>query len=221
MGAIRDVITSFDASTDLLQEAKAHLETLDDLASAKADLMQEQTQIALLSAGVGTDRTPAVATFGPEFKQTHAIRSETAQTIPDVIMAAVRDFVGGGSDNVVNGIAQIFTTAVQAVLGGENAEGSTTDRLVIALDGDGQSLVRVDFHVWAQSVRSSALQTQVEHVSAFYARKSVIDLAKLDFSTFNEYFEPVVKADNPGLDHLQLLEETKKYFHEFTSSPTT
>ncbi|WP_018656648.1 hypothetical protein [Actinomadura flavalba] len=218
MGAIRDVITSFDASSDLLKEAKAHLETLENLAETKVNLFQEQTLVALLGAGVGTDKSPAVSSFGSEFKETHAIQSTSASVVPDAVMSAVRSFVAGGGDNIVNGIATLFTTTVQTLLGQENTEGGTADTLLIALDGD--SLVRLDFHAWAQSVQSTALQSQLEQVSAFYARKSIIDTTKLDFSTFSDYFQPIVKADNPDLNHLDLLEETKKYFHEYTDQAT-
>jgi len=205
MGIIRDAIKQFDQSKAVADEQKALLAALDTLASTKLQQMKAEVNEMLLGAGSGTNLTIPVVAIEAQDGQTHASTSEGLnENIAKTVNSATSSFIQGGAQNIVSGIMNLVSTALEVFLGSGRAQSDTMEKYYVAYSG--VALWRVDLRAWYYSVEGSSLTSQVQRVSAYWYVRSTVDVEKLKFQTFLNEYESIAKEAN-SLDPGKLVEE--------------
>ncbi|WP_323779724.1 hypothetical protein [Thalassovita sp.] len=195
MAAIKDVLNGFDDSSAILKEAKAHLDTLHSMATLKADFFKDEIYKSLESAG--SQESPLdtpIHTVLDSYIATHAYVSDNADGIVDVIKGAVNDFINGGRENIVNGIASIAGKAVTILLGSSEGSEDETSGRFIAVNRLG-GIYRLDYRVWKRSVNSESLKSKAEQVTAMAMYKSTPDCSKMTWDDFLVVFGDSLSPD--------------------------
>jgi hypothetical protein len=214
MGFIRNIIKELDQSSELEREATAHLEALEDLASAKADLFEATLKTNLVNAGTGSDKTIPISQIEDFTKDTRAYVASNADNITTAVNEAINGFVQGGKEQVVGGIEKLLTVAITALFGADEGTESTTAKYYVA--NEGISLVRIDLMGWKRSAKAVSLTTKIEQVSAFVLCKSTIDIERTSFDTFLDVYQGVIMAGNPNASPQTIIKEARELFEAFT-----
>lgn len=206
MGVIRDAVKSFDPAPQVASEQKALLAALDSLASTKLQQMKAEVNEMLLGAGSGTNLTIPVVAIEAQDGQTHASTADGLnKNIANTVNSATSSFLQGGAQNIVNGIMNVVSTALEAFLGSGSAQSDTMEKYYVAYSG--VALWRIDLRAWYYSVEGSGITSQVQRVSAYWYVRSTVDVEKLKFQTFLNEYESIVTRASPPPDPEKLLEE--------------
>lgn len=216
MGSISSMLPSSAASTS---DVAALVDSLESLAEEKANGFKAAITDSLLAAGTGIDRTIPISTIDDFTYETHAYNSQNANAIESTITSSINDFVQGGTQNILNGITNILTTAITALFGDTSASEQEVQRYFVATEGI--ALVRLDFMGWKRSVSSTSITSTNQQVSAFVMMKSTVDVEKLDFDTFLTTYQDVLAMAAPPLTADQITAEltsVKQVFQDFKAS---
>ncbi len=206
MGVIRNAIQDFDPAQNVAAEQKALLAALDALASAKLSQMKSEIHEMLLGAGGGSNLSIPVFAIEAEDGQTHASTSDNLNdSIGDTVKSATDRFMQGGTDNIVNGIISLVSSAVEVFLGSGSAQSDTMEKYYVATDG--LALWRVDLRAWYYEVVGSGISSKVQRVSAYYYTRSTVDVDKLKFQTFANEYQSILSASSANLDKSVILKE--------------
>ncbi len=210
MGAIRNTINSLDPSEDVAAGQKELIEALAQLAEAKADFFDLEIQESLQQAGTANKTVPIEAILDSR-KETHAFSSTASTLILDRVTSSIKDFIAGGQDNVINGVANLLSTAITAFMGEGTANSSTLERYYVMTEG--YSIVRIDVKCWYQSIIASGISQHVQKVSAFVGVKSAVDLTAVKFNTFlNLYQRQLNSANMAAVDVQSELEKAREIY---------
>ncbi|MES1241797.1 MAG: hypothetical protein ABUT39_09285 [Acidobacteriota bacterium] len=212
MGAI---LKKFDESDNLTNEAKELVSTLAALSESKAAHFVDSISRDLLEAGTAGNWTVPITMVLKTTKHTHAYTSEDSSRIGDTVNGALRSFVTGTKDSVLNGVGSLVSEAVTIFLG--NASADTGEMREYYVMTEGLSIVRVDVAGWYLNVKAQALTAKMQKVSAFVAFKSAVDLTRLDFNTFLNLYQTQLTAPVGGLtdDIIAELDNVDKIFERF------
>lgn len=210
MAAITKALIGQDVSKDARDECAAHLDTLMALGQAKSQFYAEKINTSLLGAGQGTDRTFPISTIQSFIYQTKAYTSDNAKNITDVVDKSIKGFVSGDSQSAISTMVSGF---VDILFGSSEGEESEVIRYCAILEG--ASMVRLDFAGWSRSVTSTALKSKCDKVSAFVLYRSIIDMSKVTLNDFISVYQWTVKAENPGLSTIDILDKCKELYYQF------
>ena len=208
MGVIRSAIKDFDPAQKVADEQKALLGALDSMASIKLLQMKAEIENELLGAGTGPNLTIPVVAIEVSNGETHASTSDGLNTaISKTVTDSTKQFIDGGTANIVSGITNLITSALEIFLGSGAASSGTLQKYYVAMSG--VALWRVDLRAWYYQVEGSGISTKVERVSAFYYTRSTVNVEKLPFQTFLNEYEAVAQKAIPAPKPADLLEEIK------------
>lgn len=214
MSVVKDVINSFDSSDELAQVQKEAVEALAALGNSKAEVFKMEIQESLMSAGNGTNLTVPVSAVLRSLVDVRAYSSTESGHIGDVVKNALSSFIKGTSESIIDGVGSLISETLSVFLGSASASTGTTEEYYVATEG--LSIVRVDMKAWYLNVSSSSIKQKMERITAVVAVKSVVDLGKIDFSTFlNLYQQQLLET---GMDRQQLkdaLQEAKDIYNDF------
>lgn len=166
-----------------------------------------------MNAGTGDDKTIPITEIQDFTKETHSYLSSNADKIASTVNSVIGDFVKGGKDNITNGVSSLITEAVTVLFGETESSDITISKYYIAMEG--VALIRLDLMGWKRSVEATSLRKKVEQVSAFTLSKSTVDVTKLDFDTFLDQYQDIVKADNPKISTTEIVTSAKDLFKLF------
>jgi len=218
MSVVKDVINSFDSSDELAQVQKEAVEALAALGNSKAEVFKMEIQESLMSAGNGTNLTVPVSAVLRSLVDVRAYSSTESGHIGDVVKNALSSFIKGTSESIIDGLGSLISETLSVFLGSASASTGTIEEYYVATEG--LSIVRVDMKAWYLNVSSSSIKQKMERITAVVAVKSVVDLAKIDFSTFlNLYQQQLLES---GMDRQQLkdaLQEAKDIYNDFKNLP--
>ena len=220
---VTDVINGIDQSKPEAEATVELLNTLEELAQTKADLYEEQIALALENAGKDPDKTLPIITIMLHEKGIRAAISDKAQ-IAKGVADAVKSLLGtisteGGdwakiADKGINIASAAINGAINTFLG--KASGDVQDKgdTHIVLDAENMELLRIDYHVWQRDIKTASIKTRVEKVVAYSYTKSVVDMPKVNYTTFQEYFLKIVKEDYniPDTDPIAAVGKCKEFF---------
>jgi hypothetical protein len=219
MGAIRKVLESFDGSDETAQMQKELVENLAKLAEAKAEFFELQISTNLLTAGSADNRTVPVEAVLDSATETHALTSGSLKEIGDAVSRSLKSFLSGSKDDILNGVGDLIHDALKVFLGDGSASMDTLKRYYVMTEG--LSIVRVDLMAWVLNVEAQSLKTKVEKVSAFSVVKSAVDLSKVKFNTFLNFYSTQLaraKLDDERIG--AALSEAHEIYARFLELPT-
>jgi hypothetical protein len=214
MASIGNIIKQFDGSDELAQTQREVVESLSKLGEAKAEYFDLTLKEELRTAGESENATVPISSILASTRQVRAYSSADAGHIADEIKAALAGFVQGTPAGVLDGVGQLMTSALTVFLGQASAStGTVSDYYVLTA---GLSVLRVDLKAWYLNVTAKSIYQKMERVSAFVAIKSVVDLSKLDFSTFLFlYQQQLFNGKVPDADIKQAIAIAKAIHKEF------
>lgn len=183
MSAIKAAIKSFDTADEKFEEQLEAVRALETLGAAKAEIFVRDIQTSLLTAGEEkSNKTVPVTFVVGSRKEIRAFSSSEAGNIGRVVNDSLASFLSGKKENIVNGIGNLVSNAMNIFLGEGEASSDTIEMYYVATDG--LSPVRVDIKSWFQCVQAKSITSRMERVVTVVATKSVIDVNRIDLGTF-------------------------------------
>ena len=182
MSVFKQVIDSFDGSSELAQAEREALQALEVLGETKKDLFISEIMKLLIDAGTGTNKTVPISSIYRSGGFARAFSSASADDIPKVVEESIGGFIEGGSDNILKGIFDIITRTLQVFLGSSSGESmSKSDYFVYATDF---FIYRVDLMAWSRSVTAVSLRKRIEQATAYAFCMSLVDVEKISWPDF-------------------------------------
>jgi hypothetical protein len=216
MAGIGSIIKSFDGSDELAQSQREVVESLSKLGESKADFFDLTLKDKLRTAGQDGNPTVPISAILASTRQVRAFSSSSAGHIAEEVKTALKGFIDGSTEGVLDGVGTLISSALTIFLGEAAAStGSISDYYVMT---SGLSVLRMDLMAWYQNVTAKSIYEKMERVSAFVAVKSVVDLGKIDFSTFLFlYQQQLVRGKVPETDIKKAMQDAKEIYKEFQS----
>jgi hypothetical protein len=208
---LKQAIESLDPSKDKKTELTLALQLLSELSKSKVDQFAEDVKTSYRTAGTGENRTaPITLVIGSHSEYRAYVKSDVSKIATDVA-DAVKKFVAGGSDNIVNGIAQLVTTGLTAILG--SGEGIQQEMMSYYITVQTTALVRYDIYAWRRQIEATGIIKQIESCLAVYASKASVDVQKLDLNTFLlAYDQQLSKMGFTEKQALEMVEYAEKVY---------
>ncbi len=214
MSAIRNIIDSFDASSEAGKTQRELVENLAKLAESKAQFFELDVSTGLRTAGSPDNQTIPVEAVLNSVTQTHAFASDSVGKIGDTVKAALKSFVNGGKTEILDGVGNLITDALTIFLGSATASEGTLKQYYVMTEG--YSVVRVDLRAWYLDVEATSIHTKIQKASAFVAVKSTVDLTKIRFNTFLNVYQRQLSSMKLSDDQITTaLAEAQKIYKQF------
>jgi hypothetical protein len=187
MTFVRNIIKEFDGTDETVKLQRELIETLEGMATAKGEMFKLQIQEDLMTAGTGSNFTIPIESITNAKFFVRAYASENTDQITAAAEEIIRDFVRGGEDGVIKGIAGLVGSLLDVFLGRASASSGSTEEYYIMTRG--LSIVRLDLKAWYQNVEAQSVYQKMQRVCCFVGVRSAVDLSKLGFSTFISLYE--------------------------------
>lgn len=213
MATFRKIINDLDGTDELVAAQKEAVKALATLASFKAENMLLEIEESLISAGQSTNLTIPVSAKVKQLYQTRAYSATESNNIESIVKSSMNKFLSGSDDLVVEGIVSLITDSLSLFLGESSADTGEIQSYYIAVEG--LSVVRVDVYGWYQTVQASSIYKKMEKVTAIVAVKSVVNLSKVDYSTFIYIYQK--QLEKTGMNHEALkkaMKDIKDLFYD-------
>lgn len=221
--AAQEIVKSIDPSSPAMNETKELLSTLEELGNTKQALFEEKITLAQQNAGIGSDKTLPVASLDNRTSGMHAYVSADAEHIANTISETIKSLLktiqsGSSWDKIASAGLDIGTTAVNTLvtglLGGSDGTVGGSDHYLIFTNGI--SLKRVDFLVWKRSIQTKGIMNRCEQILAFAGYSSIVDLPKVDKSTFRDKFQYTVMKSYPDIaeDPIKIIDKCDELFNK-------
>lgn len=182
MALLKDAIKALDPVQDKKTELTLALSLITELAENKAAEFEKRVQETLRTAGSVENRTIPVTEIIASHREYRAYVQSDAGKIASEVSGAVKKFVSGGTNDIIDGVSSLVTTAVEALIGGGSASQQEMMSYYIVVQDYG--IVRYDICAWSRSVEARGITSQIECALAFQATKSSVDVTKLSYNTF-------------------------------------
>ena len=123
----------------------------------------------------------------------------------------MKNFIDGGSENVVNGIGELLTGGLNAILGSGTGTQSEMHSYFIVVEAF--SIVRFDITAWQRRIEVTGFTSKIENAMTLTAVKSSVDVDKITFNTFLQAYNAQLKKmkfDEHEL--IEFIKQSKKVF---------
>lgn len=187
MAILKNAIKAFDPAPEKKNEVEKILTLLFELAESKTDNFKKEIVQSLRTAGTEENPTIPVTQVLRFQADTRAYTVEDSAKIINEATLAIKGFIQGGAENIVNGIGNLLGTAVNALLGSGHGIQAQRDDYFVAVEG--LSIVRVDVKSWVRKVEISGVTKKIDSIFAFVASKSSVDVDKITFNTFLQAYQ--------------------------------
>ncbi|WP_335965134.1 hypothetical protein [Galbibacter sp. PAP.153] len=211
MSFLRDAIQSLDPTPDKKKELTLAVNLLFELAEQKNALQKETLKQLLRTAGTPENPTIPITNTLAFHGETRAYVSENAGTLVDTVTGAIKKFIGGEADGIVDGIGELVTGGLEAILGA--GEGSQSEMHSYYIIVDGLSITRLDIMAWQRKIEATGITSAIENAMTFTAVKSSVDVDKITFNTFLQaYKEQLEKMDFSDKELIEFIKRSKEIF---------
>lgn len=220
MGALRNIVSSADSSSQVEEEVKEALSILVGLAQEKANSAEDQIKLDL-QTGKTTDSlsVPITKVIDSRTEYRAVTESSASDIITDIADSISKMF--SGDTGIINGIASIANNALTGIMG--SGEGQESEIHFYNVVTEYPAIVRMDFYFWGRNTKAQGIMSQVKSAFACVGYKSAVDMSALDFNTFLALYGPVLKAAF-GDDQTKLKEminESKEVYNMFAGQNST
>ncbi len=222
MAFIKKIIDDFDGTDEAMQNAREALQGLSALAQAKADLLLEDIEKSIRTAGSDENRTIPIAAIIGKKVETRAFVSTDAQHLTKIVEESLSGFISGTQEGVLGGISKLIGGALTALLGESTGSENSAKYYYIATEG--VYAIRLDIAAWSRSINATQIKQKAEKVTCVVAVKSAVDLSKIDFSTFVVLYAVQLQKSEMSEKDLKAAilyaREVYDIFHGATSRPS-
>jgi hypothetical protein len=202
MALWRDAVNALDPVKSEKNERTLLLDVLTELCASKVAAFTNSVEEDLRSAGTAENKTIPVTEVIARHSEYRAYSSKDVGKVPGEIASAVKDFITGGSDSIVEGVAKLVTTALTAILGKSTALQQETSTYYIVVQD--YAIARYDLRAWSRYIEAQGIVEEIENALAIVAYKSSVDVSKISFNTFLMAYSNQLKM--MGFDGSQIKE---------------
>lgn len=182
MAVLKKAIEALDPAPDKKKQLTLALSLLSELCEQKVSQFTEAIESNLRTAGTVENRSVPVTEILATHTEYRAYVKDDAGKIATEVTDAIRKFIAGGSDNILDGVASIVTTGIQAIIGAGQAVQQEMSSYFIIVQSFG--IIRFDIRIWCRMIEAEGITTQIESALATAAYKSSVDVTKLSLNTF-------------------------------------
>lgn len=212
--SIKEILKNLDDAGEKGKETKELMETLYLLAEQKADIFSMEI---MNSINKGDDRKLPITTLIQQEKEISALAEKDIDNIGKIISNLLDLIVKHDKVTLVEKIKSSIVAALKSFLGTSIAKSDSIDKYYIVIDG--YSAVRLDIKCWFHSVKSTSLHEYCEKVFCIVATKSIVDLSKIDISTFIHFYQhQLISSDIKGAELEQEIDHVRKIYDKFNKS---
>ncbi|MCR9153360.1 MAG: hypothetical protein NXI09_04565 [Bacteroidetes bacterium] len=212
MSVLKNAISAFDPAPEKKEEIELALNLLYDLAQSKTDAFKKDIAQSLRTAGTEENPTIPITQVLGAHSETRAYVSDDNSKIITETTDAIKKFVSGGSDNIINGIGSLLSTGVNALLGTGTGIQSQREDYFVAVEG--LAIIRVDVKSWIRKINVQGITNKIESVLAFTAVKSSVNVDKISFNTFLQAYKyQLERTDIPQQELIEEITNAKEIFN--------
>lgn len=182
MAPLKAAISALDPAPDKTKDLTLLLSLLSELCEQKNLAFTESIEAELRTAGTIENKTIPVTEILAKHKEYRAYVKSDAGKIASETSSAIKKFISGGSENIVDGIAALVTTGIEAIIGAGSGTQQELSSYYIVVQKFG--ILRFDIRVWSRQIEASGITKSIETALAIVAYKSSVDVKKLSLNTF-------------------------------------
>ena len=202
MGQTREIVKQADKTPEIKKEIGESLTLLMELCDMKAERFQQHIEENLRTGKIDGESLKIPVDHIISHWSDYRCTTKQTQDITKKVAESIKDIFQGTTESVINGIASLAGSAIEAIVGtGEGTE-HTSQVYTCCTDGSGiaASLVRFDMMIWSRNITASALLKYMESALTIVVYKSTIDVSKITFNDFrNIYLEVLERGVDPNL----------------------
>lgn len=187
MAFLKTAIEALDPSPDKKKELTLALGVLFELAEQKALLFKKELQDSLRTAGTPENPTIPITSVLAWHQETRAYVKDDAGKLADVVLGAIAKFIGGKQGEILNGIGELATGALEGILGAGSGTQAEMHSYYIVVEG--MSIVRFDLSAWSRRIEATGITTKIESALTFQAVKWSVNVDAITFNTFLQAYK--------------------------------
>jgi hypothetical protein len=182
MSILKNAIEALDPTPDQKKEITLLLSLLSELCEQKVNEFSSNIENELRLAGSGENKTIPVTEILARHREYRAYIKKDAGKIATEVSNAIKKFISGGTNDIIDGVASLVTTGIEAIIGaGSGTQQEMSSYYIIVQD---YGIARYDIRVWARQIEAQGITSQIETALATVAFKSSVDISKISFNTF-------------------------------------
>lgn len=211
MATLRNAIQRIDPSPNRTTKLTLAANLLVELAEQKIALQKEELYQLLRTAGTAENPTVPVTNILALHGEKRAYVKADAGALVHEVTKAVKSFINGGKEEIINGIGALVAGGLEAILGaGMGMQTSMHSYYIIV---DTYSIIRFDVMAWQRKIEAVGITEHIENALAITAVKSSVDVNKISFDVFLQiYKHQLDKLNIEGRELLEFIEEAKRTF---------
>lgn len=217
MSILKTAIQALDPTPDKTKELSLALNLLFELAEQKKNLQEEWLKQQIRTAGTPENPSIPITNTLAWHSETRAYVKDNAGTLVNTVTDAIKKFIDGGAENIMNGVGELLTGGLNAILGsgtGTQAEMHSYFIVVEAL-----SIVRFDITAWQRRIEATGITSKIENALTLTAVKSSVDVDKITFNTFLQAYKTQLAKMKFGEGELvEFIKKSKEVFELLQSN---
>ena len=223
MSILKNAIQALDPTPDKTKELSLALNLLFELAEQKKNLQEEWLKQQIRTAGTPENPSIPITNTLAWLSETRAYVKNDAGTLVNTVTGAIKKFIDGGTENVMNGVGELIAGGLNAILGSGTGTQSEMHSYFIVVEA--MSIIRFDITAWQRRIDVAGITAKIENAMTLTAVKSSVDVDKISFNTFLQAYKSQLAkmkfGDSELIDFIkkskevfELLQSTKSRAHE-------
>jgi hypothetical protein len=192
MAVLKNAIKSLDPAPDKKTELTLLLNLLSELCEQKVTEFTMKIDHDLRTAGSEENRSIPITEILAKHTEYRAYVASDAGKIATEVSSAVKKFISGGSHDIVDGVASLVTTGIEAIIGaGQGTQQEMSSYYIVV---QGLAIARYDIRAWSRRIEAVGITKQIENSMAIVAYKSSVDVNNVSLNTFLIAYETQLQA---------------------------
>lgn len=182
MAVLRDAINQLDPAPDKKKEITLALSLLTELCEQHVESFSTKIEEELRTAGTSENRSVPITEILARHKEYRAVVKDDAGKIATEVSAAIKKFVSGSTTDIIDGVADLVTTGLEAIIGAGTGSQSKMESYYIVVQD--YAIARYDVRAWARQIEATGITSKIESALAIVAFKSSVDINKISLNSF-------------------------------------
>lgn len=218
MAVLRNAINTLDPAPDRKKDLTLLLSLLSELCEQHVSGFTKSIEDELRTAGTAENKTVPVTEILARHQEYRAYVKADAGKVATEVSGAISKFVSGTTSDVLDGMANLVTTGLDAIIGaGEGTQQEMRTYYIVVQDF---AIARYDICAWSRHIEAEGITTQIETALAIVAFKSSVDVGKLSLNTFLiAYGSQLASMNFPRDKQLEYLDFAEKVYKRLRGEP--
>jgi hypothetical protein len=182
MAVLKNAINALDPAPEKTSQLTLLLTLLSELCEQKVNQFTEAIETELRTAGSVENKTVPVTEILAKHKEYRAYIKHDAGKIATEVSSAIKKFIAGTSSSILDGISDLVTTGIEAIIGAGSGSQQEMSSYYIVVQS--YAILRFDIRVWCRQIEAKGITEQIETALSVVAFKSSVDVRKITLNTF-------------------------------------